>query len=170
MKSLSCLLFVITALTASACGFSPIYGDYNRAQHAGGSFSTQLNQIDIALIPDREGQYLRNALIDRFYQSGLPAHPRYRLHIKKIEEKIFDFDVTVASEATRQQLKLSTVMELINKQSGEKLFSRALTAISSHNILESEFSTLVTEQSAREDALNDLARQIERQLAIYFSS
>ena len=60
-------------------------------------------------------------------------------------------------------------MSLIDKKTGQIVLTRPLLAITSHNVLESEFSTLVTEQSAREAALNDLARQIERQLSLYFS-
>ena len=77
--------------------------------------------------------------------------------------------LTVESEATRRQLKLTGSMSLIDKKTGEAVLTRPLLAITSHNVLESEFSTLVTEQSAREAALNDLARQIERQLALYFT-
>ena len=163
------LALFLSCLWLAGCGFTPVYatGSHNKAA---ASLPAQLQQIDIALIPNREGQFLRNTLIDRFYTDGMPVNARYRLNIKEIEERIFDFDVTISSEATRQQLKLNTVMDLVARDTKKTVLSKNLVAISSHNILESEFSTMVTEQSAREDALNDLARQIERQLALYFAN
>lgn len=160
------LLFVIAL---SACGFTPVYYNHGTGSTHQSGASNGLNQIDIAIIPDREGQFLRNALIDRFYRNGYPTAPRYNLRATPINEKITDFDITVDSEATRQQLVLSTNITLIDLKTNRAVLTRTLTATTSNNVLESEFSTIVTEQSAREAALNDLARQIERQLAIFLS-
>lgn len=131
--------------------------------------ASNLNKITISIIPDRSGQYLRNALIDRFYTNGAPSNPNYKLVIAPIKEKVSDFDITVESEATRRQLRLSSQMKLIDISTSQTILSRDLLSITSHNVLESEFSTIVTEQSARDAALNDLARQIERNLALHFS-
>ena len=160
-------LTVISLFLLSACGFSPIYGDYKNAT-AQNTVNRYFNEIDIAIIPNREGQYLRNALIDNLYNNGTPTNTRYDLRFSPVKENIYDFDITVESEATRRQLRLSTTMQLIDKATKQVLLSRRLTALTSNNVLESEFSTLVTEQNARENALNDLARQTERQLALYF--
>ena len=158
------LALVFITLLLPACGFTPVY----KNNGATDSTTSNLSQIEIAIIKDREGQFLRNALIDRFYRSGYPANPQYRLVVNSIAETINDFDITVDSEATRQQLKLSTNIALIDLKTKESVLNRSLAATTSNNVLESEFSTIVTEQSARESALNDLARQIERQLALYF--
>ena len=159
-------------LLFSACGFSPIHGDQSTGQAQESSSlkpQFQLNHIAIAIIPNREGQFLRNALIDRFYTQGTPTNPTYELRMTRITEQNYDFDITQESEATRRQLRLSTTLVLIDKATKKSVLSRPLTAIASSNVLESEFSTLVTEQNSRENALNDLARQIERQLALYFA-
>jgi len=158
------LIFVIVHLI-SACGFSPMYAESSNNM----GVTNDLDRISISIIPNREGQFLRNALIDRFYINGEPSNPRYALRIKPITEKVFDFDITVDSEATRRQLKLTSYMTLVDLKTGEPALNRKLLATTSHNVLESEFSTLVTEQSAREAALNDLARQIERQIALYLA-
>ena len=160
-------------LQLSGCGFTPVYGEGvqtgAQGQEQSQSIANQFNATEIAIIPNREGQFLRNALIDRFYSHGAPTKADYNLKISPINERIYDFDITPESEATRQQLCLKTTMKLINKETKQTLFTRDLNAISSNNVLESEFSTLVTEQNSRENALNDLARQIERQLALYFA-
>ncbi len=150
----------------SACGFSPMYGANSSKNNT--AVKTELTNIDIAIIPDREGQYLRNALIDRFYVHGNPAAPQFRLVVKEVDENVSNFDVTIDSEVTRRQLKLSTSMSLIDLDSGSIVLRRALQSITSYNVLESEFSTIVTEQSARDAALDDIARQIERSVVLYF--
>jgi len=163
---------LFSLLLLSACGFSPIYGDQSTNQTQESSSlkpQSQFNHVAIAIIPNREGQYLRNALIDRFYTQGTPSNPAYELRVRSIREQVYDFDITIASEATRRQLRLSTTLTLIDTATKETVLSRSITAIVSNNVLESEFSTLVTEQYARENALNDLARQIERQLSLHFT-
>ena len=158
------ILTILSILLLSACGFSPMYSANNNT-----SVVSQFNKIEVSIIPDRSGQYLRNALIDRLYQKGYPTSPTYKLSIEPITENIFDFDITQEAEATRQQIKLTTQMLLTDMQTRKNILTRQLTAVTSNNILESEFSTIVTERSAREAALNDIARQIERQLSLYFS-
>ena len=163
-------LLLLSLLLVSACGFSSVYGTQTGGK--GGviknatTAQTLFNDIQIAIIPNREGQFLRNALMDRFYSNGQPNNPRYTLKINPIKETTYNFDTTVDSEATRRQLKLNTNMTLIDNQISETVLTRSLLSISSYNVLQSEFSTIVTEQSARENALNDLARQIERQLSL----
>ncbi len=118
-------------------------------------------------IPDRSGQYLRNALIDRFYRDGRPINPHYTLNISEVQESSIDLDITKDSDATRAQLRLTSSFTLTDTQSGEIVLSRPLKAISSYNVLTSEFSTRVSAKNTRENALNDIARQIELQIALY---
>lgn len=158
-------LTLFAILLLNACGFTPIYADKQNT-----SVQSNLDQIEIAIIPDRSGQFLRNELIDRFYKGGYPDTPQYRLDVSPINETIFDFDITQESEATRQQIRLTSTMDLIDLKTGQSVLKRSIVAVTSNNILESEFATRITEQSAREAALNDMARQIERQLSLYFTS
>jgi len=160
------ILLVFGLISLSACGFSPVYKSVEESI----SPASSLNQVDIGIIKDRDGQFLRNALIDRFYRDGYPTDAQYKLVVQDIEETISDFDITVDSEATRRQLQLRTTFKLFRIGTEKPLITRDLIATTSNNVLESEFSTLVTEQSARESALNDLARQIQRQLAVYLKN
>ena len=128
-----------------------------------------LASIYIENIPDREGQFLRNNLIDRFYQNGRPADPAYKLYIEKIDEKIDDLDITKSSDATRAQLRLSTKLTLQDTRTSSVILKRDVSAITSYNILQSQFTTRVSENDARENALKELAAQIERQLSLYFN-
>lgn len=163
---LAIFLYLATCiLQLSACGFHPVYG-VNKYTSVGAE--EKLEHIQIGNIPDREGQYLRNALMDRFYRHGRPADTRYALNIKEIREGRIGLDITKDADATRGQLSLSTSMQLVDRQNDEVLLERKLQAISSYNILTSEFTNRVSEQNARENALDELARQAEQYLALYF--
>lgn len=127
-----------------------------------------MSYVQVANIPDREGQMLRNVLLDRINRGGYAANPQYRLEMSSLEESKTDLDITKDSDSTRGQLRLESVMTLRDIVSQEVLLRRSLHAITSYNILASEFSTRVTEQNARENAITDLANQVEMQLNLYF--
>lgn len=157
-------LFLV--LLTSACGFTPVYGTLGNNQSVG--TEDILSYIAIENIPDREGQYLRNVLIDRFYRKERPANTQYSLLIQELTETKRDLDITESSDATRGQLRMEARMILRDKKTGEKLIDREISAIASYNILGSEFATRISEQSMRENALDSLARQIETRLSLYF--
>lgn len=158
------LLSPCAFLLLTACGFEPVYG-VNR--HTQSGVETELAQIDIGNIPNREGQFLRNELIDRFYRDGRPAAPRYILDFSPVQESQIDLDITKNADATRGQLRLTVSYKLIDAATRQVLLQREALAIASYNRLSSEFTNRVSEQNTRENALNDLARQIEQQITLY---
>lgn len=162
------LISFITLAPLAGCGFQPLHG-----QGTYGAQDVKIGDhfalIDISNIPDREGQYLRNALIDRFHIYGTPARAAYRLHVSRLDETLVDLDITKLSDSTRGQLRLKTNVALYAADSGELLLERRLQSITSYNILASEFSTRVSEDNARLNAIDNLAQQIETHLGLYFS-
>ena len=158
-------LALISVLFIAACGFHPVYG-VNKYTPVGAE--TKFQQISISNIPDREGQYLRNALIDRLYRDGRPESPKYTLSLSPLREKQRDLDITIDSDTTRAQLRIETKMQLIDTDTKEILINRALNSTASYNVLGSEFTNRVSEQSTRENILDDLARQVEMQISLYF--
>ncbi len=168
MKILFSTLFLVFCLLLNACGFQPVYG----TNHSGlyqSSVTENFSRVYIENIPDREGQYLRNALIDRFYKTARPANPEYNLSVSSIQEAKTDLDITKSSDATRAQLRLRITVILTGKNADKPLVTRNLTAITSYNVLKSQFTTRVSEDNARLNALDELARQIEMQLSLYFA-
>lgn len=159
---LSRLNFLLILLFVASCGFSPMYGS------GSSSANGQLEHVDIAIIPNESGVYLRNILIDHFYQNGYPKTPSHILTATPLIENISDLDITIESDATRKQIRLSTIMSLTDIKTGQTVLSRNLSALTSYNVLDSQFTTRVAEQDAREAALVDLARQIESQTMLYF--
>ncbi len=145
-----------------------MYGELGHAPSQEAPAESMLAQMAIENIPDREGQYLRNALMDRFYRHGRPSAPSFSLKIDKIQERRIDLDITRESEATRAEVRLETTLRLYGRDK-EVLLDRPLASAVSYDILSSQFTTRVTREDAREAALDDLARQIELQLSLYFN-
>lgn len=146
-----------------------MYGTHaQKASVTNATAENHLAQIFIEGIPDREGQYLRNLLIDRFYPDGRPSSPLYTLKIENLQEQETELDLTKSAEATRAQLRYTGEMILVRRDNGQELTRIPLSSITSFNVLQSEFSTRVTKDSARLNALDDLARQIELNLSLYF--
>lgn len=158
-------LLCLCGLMLSGCGFQPMHGQFSQSAVKN---SPTHQSIKIDIIPDRSGQILRNDLMDRLYVYGEPAAPLYVLTLTPIKESVSDLAITKSSEATRAQILLTTTMTLKNN-AGEVLLTRDLRSRASYNTLESEFATRVTEKSARESALSDLARQAELNLNLYFN-
>ncbi|PZO88384.1 MAG: hypothetical protein DI626_01860 [Micavibrio aeruginosavorus] len=166
LRNVIALAAIVAALSLTACGFSPMYGSAAGSQ--GVSAVEGLDKVDIAMIPDEEGVFLRNILIDHFYRGGYPSSPAYTLQVQKIRMTEADLDITRESESTRRQIRLRTVMSLRNNTTGETVLTRNITAVTSYNVLGSQFTTRVSERDAREAALSDMARQIENQVVLYF--
>jgi hypothetical protein len=164
------LLLLIAAhcalITLASCGFTPLYG--SMGQGANPSVSDKLDTVTIGSIPDESGQYLRNALIDRLYRYGRPSESRYVLNFKPIAEAKSNLDITKTATATRSQIRLTTTMTLTDIRTGKVVMTRDLRAINSFNVLQSQYDTNVSEDYVRKNALDDLARQVEAQLALYF--
>ncbi len=153
--------FLLCALAVylSACGFTPLYSNQKTIE--------SLSSIEIDVIPNQEGQFLRNVLIDRFYNNGMPLTSTYKLTIAPLQERRKDLDVTITSDTTRAQMMLSSRLTLTEISTGKTLLQRPLKSITSYNVLGSEFATRVTEKNARENALDNIARQIEKALVLY---
>ena len=165
MKKLALIATLLMPIALPACGFHPVYG-VNKYTSTG--VEEHLANTAIGNIPDRDGQYLRNALIDRFYRSGRPTGTDYTLSVEPIAESTRDLDITVDADATRGQLILSTQLHLVDNKTGATLVEKDLQSITSYNILASEFTNRVSEQNTRQNALDDLARQIENAITLHF--
>lgn len=155
---------VLFLLLLSGCGFTPMYGSSSSGHGARSAFGS----IAIDNIPDHTGQYLRNRLVDRFQAAGTPSSPRYRLSLSPVQERKTELDITKTADTTRAQLHLSSKAVLRDGASGEILLTRTLSSTTSYNILSSQFTTRVSEDNARRNALDDMARQAEQQVMLYF--
>ena len=151
------------ALLVSACGFRPLFGTFNDD-----SVATELSTIRIEPIRDRVGQQLHNELLDRLTPDGRPADVGYRLKID-VSEASQGVAIDRAEFATRSSYRLTASYVLLEPPGEKALPSGRELAVSSYNLLRSEYATLIAEQDARSRAVEQIANDIRTGLALYFA-
>lgn len=164
-------LLVALALPAlAACGFKPVYGTMESAADgsAASAASAQLATVAIDPIPERNGQVLRNLLIDRMYREGRPGNPAWRLRTTLAVGKE-DLGIQRDATATRKRLRLIANFELIDTKTNQVVYRSFSRSIVSFNVLQEQYGTLVAEQDAYDRGLNELAEDIRTRLALYFA-
>ncbi|MCE9507316.1 MAG: hypothetical protein K8R48_03230 [Alphaproteobacteria bacterium] len=154
----SCL-FLTAGL--SGCGFESLYAQKNQPAPA-------RPEIEISNIPDREGQALRNLLIDRLYTHGRPAEALYRLTFSPLEKNTNNIGIEKNATATISQIQISTKMQLVEKNTGAVLLQRQLKAAGSHNLLDNQLATLVSQQNVTENLIQRLGDDAITELNLYF--
>ncbi len=157
-------------LATSACGFRPLYAPPDEDTKIKSVYAfDSLQRVVIANIPDREGQYLRNALVRLLHPKGRRDEALLILNIS-LSESITSLAVQRSAEATRANLTVRGNFNLRRVAGESELHSDLVTSSSGYNIFRSEFQTLMAEKGARERALDDLAQQIRIRLAAYLTN
>jgi LPS-assembly lipoprotein len=151
----------LITLFLAACGFHPLYQNTNTL--AGGT--SILDTVWIDIIPDANGVYLRNALIDRFYHNGMPADPKYQLHVT-ITEDSRNLAIKKNDTTSRAQLVIRASYTLKDRATDRILETAETRAVSSYNVLNSQYTTLVTQGEARNAALTELADKLTTRTAV----
>ncbi len=158
--TLALLLCLLTALPS--CGFAPLYGQHTQA-------SLARNDIDIENIPNREGQYLRNYLMDRLYTAGRPAATAYTLKFSTPAKTTTRLGVQRDATATRAELDISTEMQLVDAKTGQVVMKRTLKDSGAYNLLDNQMSTITSQQSTTENVLRAIGEQAMTELTLYFN-
>ncbi len=149
-------------LLTTACGFEPIY-----AYKELGYIKSELETVHIDPIPDRIGQELRNNLYDIMAPSGAPEQPLWNLDVS-LSQSIQNISLERSSFSTRANLKVTASFILKNKDTDNPYFFTATTkAISSYNILDSDYANLIAKRDAQSRAVTSLSKDIARQLALW---
>ena len=160
-------LLIGLGASLAGCGFQPVYAP--RSGLAGGA-QTELGAIDVALIPERSGQLLRQALQERFDRGGLAEAKRYNLSVSfalsgvPVGEQI-DTSITrlrLIASATWTLRKLDPTRTVVTNG-----VARSLDGL---NILDQQYfaADMENESATRRIALA-LADQVTLQLASYFA-
>ena len=159
-------LLALVALTpvvlgTTACGFQPLY-----AGKGPNSVAAKLEQVDIAVIPDRHGQELRNLLIDRFYTDGRPGNSQFLLvaSLTAMEQKLA---IQKDATATRAQLVVNAPYRLVEASTGKALLSANARSYISYNVLEQQYAGLVTVENAYQRALLEISNEITLRVSAY---
>lgn len=165
-KTPRALALVSLLLLPAGCGFEPMYA--RPSAEAQKSVAAAYSNVEIANIPDRDGQYLRNALIDRLYLAGRPADAAFVLEFEPLDKTLTNQAVRKDATYTRALMEISTVMRLRDRKSGAVVLERKQRAFGSYNLLDNQFATLSSKESLNDHLLDELADSVQTALALHF--
>lgn len=152
---------VTMAATLAGCGgetgFQPLYGP----TASGVRLDDKLAQVDIAKIPSRVGQRIRNELIFNNTGGGSPAPPLYTLEIT-IREGINSTLVRSSGEALSQVYSIDAGYRLISIKDKKILLQGVSHARAAFERNQSVYANV----RAREDAENRAARTIAEEVKL----
>ena len=165
VRGLSLLLAVAPVLAACGnSGFRPLYG----TPPSGAGLQERLAQLDVAAIPGRVGQRIRNELIFQASGGGELAPPVYRLEVS-ITESVLSTLVRSDGDALGQVYSLQANFKLINIKTKQVV----LTGSSNGRAGFERFQSIYSNVRARDDAENRAARTVaddlKTRVAIYLS-
>jgi len=164
-RAVAVLPFIVAlAALLAGCGFRPMNSPGGQ-----GAGHPDLAAISIAPIPDRVGQLLHNRLLDLLNPRGRPSAPRYKLTVQ-LTETIEEIGFRKTEVATRANLRLRTTYILTDAVTQTSVTVGSRTVVSSYNILQSDYATLVAEEDARTSATREAADEIRTALAVYFAA
>lgn len=149
----------------AGCGFQPMYG-----KHAGSQTVQDMHRnIRIENIPDRDGQYLRNMLLDRLNDDGRPADARYVLEVAPLEKETLNQLVRKDATYTRALMKISTTIRLVDTVTGKPVLERKLLSSGSYNLLDNQFATVVSRDSMTDNLLREMSDNIVTAVNLHFT-
>ena len=161
------LLTLAAGAALSGCGFQPVY--MPTASGAPGAAQRDLAAIQVALIPDRPGQLLRQALQDRLEMGASGVARRYDL---TVSFWIAGEGIAVQQDSTATRLRetgnanWTLVAQDVGRTRLTSGFARAIDAI---NITDEQyFGADLENESLQRRMAGAIADQITMQLAIYF--
>lgn len=153
-------------LLTGGCGFRPVYGEHSGV--GGVDVGTQLSLVEIAPIPDRTGQKLRNQLIDRFYRENRPASPSHRLNVT-LQFTESETGIRKNEIATSAQLAITARYTLLDAGTNRTALQGVARSLVSYNLLNAPFATVASQQNAYDRGLSQIATDIQTRLELYFS-
>lgn len=141
---------------ADGSGFQPLYAT---SSVGGAGASERLAAMDVAPIPGRVGQRIRNELIFQSTGGGTPLPPEYRLEIA-IRESVTSTLVKIDGNAAGQVYNLDAAYKLVRIADKSVVAQGQSHGRASFERMTSIFSNV----RAREDAENRAARTVGEEL------
>jgi LPS-assembly lipoprotein len=162
MNKIKFFLITITLLFFSSCGYKPIYSSTNKNNE-------KLLYVSVKSIKDRPGQILRNNLSKQLNPQNKKAIPKYYLFVEFNENKE-ELGYRKDMSATRTNLVINVSYNLKNINDGETILKGSTKVISSYDVVESIYATIIAEKDARIKGLKIISDTIVNELAIYFNN
>jgi LPS-assembly lipoprotein len=154
----------LLALGLAGCGLQPLYGST-----AGGSrLAAIMSGVEVAPIPGRVGQRVRNELIfENTGGSGQNPQTTYKLDIV-IKESVVNELVKITGDAKGQVYELDATFKLIGND-GKVVLEGKATSRAAYERYETIFSNVRARNDAENRAARTVAESIKVRLAAYLS-
>ncbi|WP_166646553.1 LPS assembly lipoprotein LptE [Zavarzinia compransoris] len=153
-------------LLTAACGFQPMYGARSTSAEA----EALLGSVAVAPISsDRNGQILRNDLIDKISAGRTAQNPRYRLDVELETLELGGLIQTDAS-ITRYTVTMRGKIRLVDVASGTVVMNEMARATTSYSVPLSEYASITAQQDAHRRASGQLADEIRSRIASFLET
>ena len=149
MKKIRLFFCFIVFFIFTSCGYEPIYSK-------NANTNKELLSISVQNIKNRPGQILRNTLLNQLNPERERVITKYRL-IVEISE-------------SRKDLNVTANYLLKDIKNGEILLKQEAKSISSFDVVESVYATLIAEKDVREKNLKVISNDIYTNLVIFFKN
>jgi LPS-assembly lipoprotein len=164
LKKIASLTAIVTLAAAlSAC--RPMYGQTSM----GSDTASELAAVEVAIIPGRVGQQIRNELIFLFTGGDHAAVPNYKLDVV-FRQSVLSVLFKRTDDAAGQIYSIDatfTLREINGKTVLMNGRSHARAAFDKHK---STYSNIRAERDAKNRAAKDIAKDISTRIAAYISS
>ena len=162
MKKVRLFFYFIVFFIFTSCGYEPIYSK-------NANTNKELLSISVQNIKNRPGQILRNTLLNQLNPERERVITKYRL-IVEISESKSSLAYRKDMSATRTDLKVTANYLLKDIKNGEILLKQEAKSISSFDVVESVYATLIAEKDVREKNLKVISNDIYTNLVIFFKN
>ena len=162
MKKVRLFFCFIVFFIFTSCGYEPIYSKNVNT-------NKELLSISVKNIKNRPGQILRNTLLNQLNPERERVITKYRL-IVEISESKSSLAYRKDMSATRTDLKITANYLLKDIKNGEILLKQEAKSISSFDVVESVYATLIAEKDVREKNLKVISNDIYTNLVIFFKN
>jgi LPS-assembly lipoprotein len=168
MRMLLPAMFLPLLMLQAACGFTPVYQQTSSTQ--ADSARAALAQIRIQTPDTRQGDLMKAAIEDHFYQSlTVGAQTRYVLQID-LQINQSDFMINPDGLATRADMHLLSPFQLKDTATGELLHTGKLRRHVSYNLSErNDYATYVAQKDAIRRVIEAVARDYALEIGAFMS-
>lgn len=154
----------LLALGLAGCGLQPLYG----STASGSRLAAVMSGVEVAPVPGRVGQRVRNELIfENTGGSGSAPKTSYTLDIV-IKENVTNELVRISGDAKAQVYELDATFKLIGKD-GRVLLEGKAKSRAAYERFETIFSNVRARQDAENRAARTVAESIKVRIAAYLS-
>lgn len=161
------MAFGLAGCSLAGCtgGFQPLYGSLGNGQGLG----DRMAQVDIALIPGRNGQRIRNELIFKAYGGGNAQPPRYRLEVA-IKETSTSTLVLRDGTSAGQIYQIDAKFQLVDIATKKVLLEGNSQSRATSERFANVYSNVRAGDDAQERASKTIATDLKARIAGFLST